>query len=171
MLSTNEIYCQRCVDFPYAHSFELLFKAKNIETQKDVNFYYTKVSDAIRYNDTNGILLHYQNLLNMSKPDSWVWIFDCNGFGLKHSLEIKTAIGLSRIINQFGRVENILVINSNFFINAILKIVKVVLDTDISRKIILISSNKKRKYRKELSKYLYYNSDNYLKLIDFMKIL
>ena len=58
MLSTNEIYCQRCVDFTYAHSFELLFKAKNIETQKDVSFYYTKVSDAIRYNDTNGILLH-----------------------------------------------------------------------------------------------------------------
>jgi hypothetical protein len=170
MLSNKEIYCQRCVDFPYAHSFELLCKTKHNKTGEDVTFYYTKVSSAIRYNDTKGILDHYENLLNKSDPEHWVWIFDCDGFGLKHSLEIKTAIGISKIINKFGRVKNIFVINSNYFINSVQRIVKFVLNNEISNNIILIKSDEKTKYLLELCKYLYYNENDYIRLANFMKI-
>jgi hypothetical protein len=168
MLSNNDIYCQDCIDIPNSHSFELLCKSRHSVTNQDVIFYYTKVSNAIKYNDTNGILEHYENLLTKSNPDSWIWVFDCNGFGLKHSLEIKTAIGISKIINKFGKVKNIFVINSNYFINAVQRIVNFVLDNEISKNIILIKKDEKTKYLIELTKYLYYSSDDYYKLSSFM---
>lgn len=165
----HTVYCNQCVIQPNTHSFELLCKAYNKETDECVSVYYTKVANAINYNDTEGILRHYENLLTYSFPDSWIWIFDCNGFGFKHSIEIKTAIGIAKLLNKYGRLIKILVINSNSFINIIKKGVDFVLDNEICKNTIMIHSDEKTKYLLELTKYYYDTSDDFNKLSSFMK--
>ena len=164
----NIVYCEECLVQPNSHSFELLCKVNDKKTNNIVNIYYTKVANAIKYNDTEGILRHYENLLTYSEPDSWVWIFDCNDFGIKHSLEIKTAIGISKILNRFKKIKNILVINSNYFINAIQRAVNFVLNNEISKNTIMIRSDEKTKYLLELTKYNYRSQDDFNKLSGFM---
>lgn len=164
----NIVYCEECLLQPNSHSFELLCKVNDKKTNNIVNIYYTKVANAIKYNDTEGILRHYENLLTYSEPDSWVWIFDCNDFGIKHSLEIKTAIGISKILNRFKKIKNILVINSNYFINAIQRAVNFVLNNEISKNTIMIRSDEKTKYLLELTKYNYTSPDDFNKLSGFM---
>ncbi len=166
----NIVYCEDCVKQPNSHSFELLCKVYEKDNGNLVHIYYTKVSNAIKYNDTEGILRHYENLLSYSEPDKWVWIFDCEGFGLKHSLEIKTAIGIAKILNRFKKIKNILVINSNYFINIIQRAVNFVLNNEISKNTIMIRSDEKTKYLLELTKYLYDRPEDFNKLSGFMKI-
>ena len=147
-------YCYICDKYPSSHSFSYLCD-RELKNIREVVFY-TRVADASRYNDKEGILSHYENLLKLSvgDKDKWVWIFDCDGFGLKHSLEISIAIaiGIARLINRFGKVSKILVINSNSFINFVLSVVKYFLEEEIYNKITLIKTEEKLKYNLELLK-------------------
>ncbi len=183
MLS-NFDYCPACRLDNRAHSFEFFCNTgrkfvqvlENEIEPEDINHqmnpeavFYTKVADAKLYYDTDGIISHYENLLNKVNPIKWVWIFDCDGFGLKHSLELKTAIGIAKLISRFGRVSRILVINSNYFINFVLRSVKMFLDKEISDNTILIKSDEKIKYLHELI-LLKLNPLDLNKLSGFMKL-
>ncbi len=183
MLSDYD-YCPACRLDNRAHSFEFFCSTgrkfvqvvENEIDPEDINYqmnpeavFYTRVADAKLYYDTDGILAHYENLLNRVNPVRWVWIFDCNGFELKHSLELKTAIGIAKLISRFGRVSRILVINSNYFINFVIRSVKIFLDKEISDNTILIKSDEKIKYLHELI-LLKLNPLDLNKLSGFMKL-
>jgi hypothetical protein len=109
--------------------------------------FYTKISDSILYNDTDGILKHYENMLNYVEPKSWIWIVNCDSYSLKHSLEIKTTIGLAKLINRFGRVKKILVINTNSFINGVYSIINKFLSNETKNKIVFIKSEESNKFK------------------------
>jgi hypothetical protein len=151
-------YCDICDKLPNAHSFRVIcntiFKDNNT-----ISVYYTKVDEAIRYDDTEGILQHYENLLRYDSPSDWIWIFDCDGYGLKHSMEIKTAIGIAKIINKSLGLRRILVINSNFLINMMFKTVKIFLNNQLINNTVMIKKEEKTKFLLELSKYIFYQED------------
>ena len=135
---------------------------------KEVIFY-TKVANAIKYDDTDGIITHYTNLLNLVNPDQWIWIFDCNQFGLKHSLELKTAKNIASLISRFGKVKKILVINSNTFINVVYKTIKGFLNDEITKNTVMIKSDEKTKYMNELLQ-LHIPSDDFNNLMQLMTL-
>ena len=81
-----EQICLTCYNQPSSRSFNCVCETKN----KGEFIFYTKVADAKLYNDTTGILTHYENMLNYVNPEAWIWIFDCKDYKLKHSLQIKT---------------------------------------------------------------------------------
>ena len=141
-----QFICQTCYQEPGSHSFHLCCETKNINEL----VFYTKVADAKKYNDTNGILEHYKNTFDYYNPESWIWIFDCKDYGLKHSFEVRTAIGLAKIISEYGRIKKILVINSNKFINGVYEIVKLFLDEETNNKIKFIKKEEREKYIQEL---------------------
>lgn len=163
-----EDYCLTCYQIPSAHSFEMVCHVPRTDNIKEVIFY-TKVADAIKYNDTEGILNHYENLLNLVNPDQWIWIFDCDQFGFKHTLELKTARGIAKLISNLGNVKQILVINSNTFINVVYKALHGFLDTEITKNTIMIKSDEKTKYMNELLK-LHLLSDDFNNLMQLMTI-
>jgi hypothetical protein len=82
-------------------------------------------------------------------------------------MELKTAIGIAKIINKYGHLQRILVINSNFFINMIFKSVKVFLNNDIINNTIMIKKEEKTKFLLELSKYTF-DSDDFKELCGLM---
>lgn len=135
-------YCEICYQYPLAHSFQLVGNTLNSDHEY---IFYTRVSIAKRYNDTPGILQHYQKLLDLLSPVSWIWIFDCNGFEWKHAMEIQTAIGICKIIEKYPKVK-IIIINTNKFINIVLHITKYYLSKDIIKNIVMIKKDEKDKY-------------------------
>ena len=107
--------CQICIDEPGSHSFEYVGKTCN-----GILVYYTCPGKATKYWDTKGILEHYEEVLENNNNQKWIWRFDGDGFDLKHSLEIATAIGLIGILIKYGdSLSQIQIINSNIYINSL----------------------------------------------------
>jgi hypothetical protein len=56
------------------------------------------------YWDTEGILKHYEEVLEQNGEHPWIWLFDGEGFGFLHSMQIATALGLVNLLkNKYGK--------------------------------------------------------------------
>jgi hypothetical protein len=153
----NIIYCNKCYNNKFSHSFRLIDQQNKIVILQNilpdnlesdllnnlllVNTYlfYTKIAEANDYNDTPGILQHYRNLLKVVSPNKWIWIFDCKDLELKHCFEISTAKGILEILKDNGKINTIFIINSNRFLTFILDTLKNFIDDNISKKIIILN--------------------------------
>ena len=107
--------CQICIDEPGSHSFEYIGK-----TCDDILIYYTRPGKATKYWDTKGILERYEEVLENNNNQKWIWRFDGDGFDLKHSLEIATAIGLIGILIKYSdSLCEIQIINPTIYIRSL----------------------------------------------------
>lgn len=111
--------CHLCLLDAKNHSFHKVF-----ETESDI-YFYSRPSDAKLYFDKKSILRHYEGMLHETNNKHWNWIFDCEGFGIKHSLHVDVALGLARLIHDkySHRLKKIIIINSNIYIWSMYKIV------------------------------------------------
>jgi hypothetical protein len=126
--------CSKCYLNPNSHSFKKVYQTSTVD------IFYTNPSEALLYKDTEGILLHYRNYLNSIRGKKWIWIFNSEDFGLSQALEIKTAIGISKIIsNNSNSLNKIFIINPTGYIKNILKIVSPFLSKDIKNKIEILN--------------------------------
>ena len=117
------------------HSFVQLWR------ENDIHVFYSCPGNAIKYNDTSGILLHFTNVLSYYKCSDtyWKWIFDFKGFEIKHMLEISTAIGIAKLINNYSNyLLEIKIINTNIFTYSMLRIVKPFLNDGVKNKIEIV---------------------------------
>jgi hypothetical protein len=101
--------CKICEEEPGSHSF--VFYGK---TNEGESIYYTCPADASKYWDTEGILNHYKEVLEQNNNNKWMWIFDCAGFGMKHYMEINTALGIIEILSEYeNSLCEIQILNTN----------------------------------------------------------
>lgn len=123
--------CPICIKEPNSHSFRKI---------SEHNFY-TCPAQASKYNDTEGILNHYRLHLERHCPNTWIWIFDCKGFELKHMLELKTAYGIVSLLNEkYGTyLQKIIIINQTWHIHSILTIIMPFLNKKIQSLIEILS--------------------------------
>jgi hypothetical protein len=117
--------CPVCTEDFTAHSFNLL-----CHTVEGGHIFYTKISNASQYDDTYGIAKHFNNYLNHIKPDKWTWIIDFDEFGLKHTLGLNTGIQLAKLVNHFGKLKYMIALNTNIFVEQMLKFVKITLNKE-----------------------------------------
>jgi len=89
-----EQICKTCHEDSTSHSFSKLCEING------VSIFYTKPADATKYSDKKGILAHYENMLADNGEKPWKWIFDSEGFGMKHALEIGVGIGIAKLITS-----------------------------------------------------------------------
>ena len=94
MIGEMETICIKCTMDPTSHSF------KKISEKNGVYIYYTNPTKSKLYTDTDGILSHYDNALKQIRDKKWVWIFDSEGFDLKHALEVKTGTGIAKLLTD-----------------------------------------------------------------------
>ena len=121
-METMKHVCAICYADFTSHSFNYL-----CTTIEGGDIFYTKISTATRYDDTIGIVNHCKNYLNYHNPEKWSCIIDFKEFGLKHALCINTGIKLAQLINEFGRINHLIFINANIFLEKMLKIIKLTL--------------------------------------------
>ena len=104
--------CPICELHPGSHSLSKLYQRENIE------YYYTCPAKATRYNDTVGIIAHYEGVLReINQP--WVWVFDGTGFNFIHSLEIDIGIQLVSILSKNVHLYKIMVIHPTIYVSTI----------------------------------------------------
>lgn len=140
--------CMTCYKDPTAHSFMFVCKTNNT---LDEHIYYTKVSTAKNYNDKEGIIDHYKNLLHIMNPESWIWIFDCKDFEAKHYLEVGLGKQLIKLIEKFGKIKQILIVNHNTFFHTMFKLLKPFISSDVKNKIIFVNTTNKQKQFDDLN--------------------
>ena len=112
--------CPVCDAEPGAHSFH------KIHRKKDVEYYYTCPAQAKKYKDVEGIVKHYDGVLNQKDPDlQWMWIFDCSGFNVHHMMEYQVGIRLAQLITgkYSGKLQKIYIINPNWYIFSMVTVV------------------------------------------------
>jgi hypothetical protein len=136
--------CPLCRLDEHNHSF------KKISVRENIHIYYTCPSEAKLYNDKEGILKHYNGMLNeLPKDNEWIWIFDSFDFGLKHCLEIDVGIGLAKLITKkFSKnLKKIIIINPSFYISVTYKTLSLFLSNSVKN---IIEFNYEYKSSKEV---------------------
>ena len=144
--------CSICYEDCTSHSFN--FVCSSLEGGQ---IFYTKISNASKYGDTDGIVNHCENYLKHYNPSKWSWIIDFNEFGFKHTLGINTGLKLSRLINRFGRLNHVLVINTNAFVEQMLKLIKLTLNKEFHNCIRILHANDP--FHNEIEKWTCENKD------------
>jgi hypothetical protein len=86
--------CLTCKNEPLSHSF------REIKSVNNISVMYTCPTEAKKYNDKNGILAHYKNILDKLENRKWVWIVDSKNFNAKHALEVTLGIELAKLISK-----------------------------------------------------------------------
>ena len=117
--------CQICMTDFTSHSFNYIG-----HTLEGGHIFYTKIANSSKYDDAEGITQHCTNYLNYINPDKWSWIIDFDEFSLRHTLGLNTGIQLSRLVNKFGRLNHIIALNTNTFVEQMLKIIKLTLRSE-----------------------------------------
>lgn len=132
------VRCPACKLNPMCHSFS------KISEKDGVSNYYTCPAKAILFNDSKGILRHYEMELEDNAYESWTWTFDCSGFTIAHAAEIQTAIGICKLLkSKHGdSLQCISVINPTWHIHSLLYVIWPFM-TDHLRSIIQIENNTK----------------------------
>jgi hypothetical protein len=112
--------CSICKFLPSSHSLT------KVAEKNGIIYFYTCPSQAKLYYDVEGILNHYNGVLNEVPEDKeWVWILDSSGFGLEHAMQTTVAIELAKlIVGKFSKnLRKIIIINPTFFVTMTHKIV------------------------------------------------
>ena len=118
MLIYMSYICKICENDSSSHSL------KNIGIFENITYYYTCPAKATMYYDTKGIIEHYDGVLSENN-NKWIWIFDCEGFNMKHLLEINVGIQLAKLItNKFSdNLVSIIIINPTWHVKIVVELV------------------------------------------------
>jgi hypothetical protein len=117
-------------------------------------YYYTCPAKAKLYYDVEGIVNHYDGMLNECKK-KYIWIIDGMNFTMNHALQINVAREIVQLImNKYSdKLQKIIVINSGSFVwmiyNAILPFLN-------NRMKILIEFNDKYNTTDEIIQYYFH---------------
>ena len=123
-----EHICKTCHEDSTSHSFSKLCEIGG------VSFFYTKPADAMKYTDREGILAHYDNMMKYNGDKPWTWIFDSDGFGMKHAMEVRTGIEIAQLITSkySTNLQKIIVKNPTWYVNLMYTIVSPFLSTRVN---------------------------------------
>ncbi len=115
-----DIICEKCAQDSRYHSIKKISERGNIIT------YYTNPSNATAYTDTEGILLHCDNALKYVGNRNWICIINSEDFSIKHALEIKTGIGIAKLVmsKYANNLIEIKIINPTWHIKTMLNVIR-----------------------------------------------
>lgn len=123
--------CLICNEDPTSHSFMYIG-----QTPEGSNIFYTCPANATKYWDTDGILDHYNEVLDGNGGKPWVWLFDGQEFGFVHSTQISTAIGLIHILVKHNHcLTKIQIVNPTMYIHTLYAFLLPFLSSELIEKI------------------------------------
>ena len=126
--------CEICASDPMAHSF------KKVAEKRGTIVYYSKPSQAKRYDDTEGILAHIDKTMALYQGKKWVCIIDCDGFDAKYILEIKTGMGIvDLLMNKYvDTMVEVTVINPTIYVSGLMKVLTTMVSKEKTSKITVL---------------------------------
>jgi len=112
-----EKICEMCMKDPTSHSL------RKISEKRGISIYYTCPSKATQYKDTEGILNHFDRVIEANSPKKWALVIDGEGFDIRHAAETKTGRGLLNLMmNKYGeQLVNVKLINPSWHMKGALQ--------------------------------------------------
>lgn len=132
MNNIDTYICPICAKLPNSHSFS------NIGKYKSNIIMYTCPEKAIKYDDHDGIINHYEGMLKSIKGKKWIWIFDAQNFSAKYYLQYNISIDLAKLISNpeySDNLEYILIYNPSWHLELTLNLIFPFLSENIKAKI------------------------------------
>lgn len=127
--------CDKCFYNPRSHSFHKLS-----ENDEEI-YYYSCPSREHYYNDADGIYKHMRlEIQFLQKP--WVWIIDCNNYGLKHLRYPSVGLKIVEFLDSYlsKGLRKIIIVNQTMSFKVALNYVWKLIPTNI-KKIIIFDKN------------------------------
>ena len=130
-------FCETCNKDPTAHSF---YKTHEIN---GITVFYTCPAKATKYMDREGILAHVDAVLANHNGKPWKWVFDSEGFGMAHALEMQMAIALGKLLtDKYGdNLQQIEIINPTWHIHMTLYMIWPFLNAELASMIVISETN------------------------------
>lgn len=126
--------CNICAADPLAHSF------KKVGEKRGITMFYSKPSQAKKYDDTAGILAHVDRAIASLGNKKWICIVDGDQFDAKHILEYQTGMGLMDLFfgKYYDTLVEIKIINPTIYVRSAMKILMAMISDDKLSKITLL---------------------------------
>ena len=126
--------CPICAADPFAHYF------KKVAEKRGITIFYSKPSQAKKYDDTAGILAHVERSIAALGNKKWMCIVDGDQFDAKHILEYQTGMGLMDLFfgKYFDTLVEIKIINPTIYVRSAMKVLMVMISDDKLSKITLL---------------------------------
>jgi len=117
------------------------YSFKKLNEINGVTTFYTKPSTIHQYNTAEEVLKDYTDLLDHIGSNKWKWIIDGDGFEIKYALEMKTGMGVAKLLtgSHGDNLQEIKIINPSLFIRAILQVLLPILNTNTRKKVKIYS--------------------------------
>ncbi len=119
---------------PTPHTFKKLSDKNGIIT------YYTNPTKSTLHTTSDDIIGYYDKTLSEIGNKKWIWIFDSDGFDMKHALEIQTGTGIAKLLTEKydHNLLEIKIINPTWHIKSVLSVVWPFLNQNTKNKIKLL---------------------------------
>jgi hypothetical protein len=126
--------CPICAKDPLAHSF------KKVGEKRGITMFYTKPSQAKRYDDTEGILAHVDNTIGQLNGKKWICIVDGDQFDAKYIAEWQTGAGLMQLFftKYVDSLVEIKIINPTVYVRTAMKVLLALIADDKTSKITVL---------------------------------
>jgi hypothetical protein len=126
--------CPICAAEPLAHSF------KKVGEKRGITMFYTKPSQAKKYDDTQGILAHVSAALAQLNGKKWICIVDGDHFDAKLIGEWQTGMGLMELFftTYLDSLIEIKIINPTIYIRTAMKVLLPLLSEEKASKITVL---------------------------------
>lgn len=120
--------CSICHIDPTSHSFNKITSAN-----PNINLFYSCPAKATKYFESPGVIDHFKIHLENNKNNSWAYIIDCDGFTLRHAIEIKTTLALVDIMTNDYResLKKVWIINLTWPMRLVLRTMWPILTTHL----------------------------------------
>lgn len=136
--------CAVCEAEPGSHSLREIGV-----TEDGVVMFYTCPAEAKKYNDYEGIMRHYEDTFEDRIGDGtpWIWVFDCNGFTLRHLVEINVAIGIVSLVTRFSEhLQKVVVVNPYWIVHVTMNLLRPFMSEELRLKIQIASKAENESY-------------------------
>jgi len=126
--------CPICTKDPLAHSF------KKVGEKRGITMFYTKPSQAKKYDDTQGILAHVSSMLAQLNGKKWICIVDGDQFDAKLVAEWQTGAGLMELFftTYLDSLVEVKVINPTVYVRTAMKVLCAMISDDKASKITVL---------------------------------
>jgi len=128
--------CENCFYNPRSHSFY------NLSENDEEVYFYSCPSNARYYYDAEGIYKHMRlEIEKIKKP--WIWIIDCNNYGLKHLRYPSVGLKIVEFLDSFlsNKLNQIIIINQTMSFKVAINYIWKMIPENIRKKIIFDKSN------------------------------
>ena len=130
--------CSKCAEHPNLHSFHHIGT-----TKQGYEIIYTCPSKTHNFNGADSKFVDYfDEHLRIIEGKSWVWIFDCRGYTMKHMLSIDNLRKLVSYLykDHADRLQGSYVVHAGPFFNQMLKLALPLLKKDAQKRIHILPS-------------------------------